>query len=94
MQEQNKKIDSLQVEILKMKEEFERISKAIRSPLTTTTESISSVTTPSIEEVSIQKQLELPEIEKIKEKSPIGFSDKSQDDKDQLLKALKVIDEL
>ena len=95
IQEQNKKIDNLQVEIIKMKEDFEIISKAIRSPLTTTKESMSSVITPSIEEVSIQKEQPLPEIEKIQEKSPItALSDKSQDDKDQLLKALKVIDEL
>ena len=95
IQEQNKKIDSLQVEIIKMKEEFERISKAIRSPLTITKESMSQVTTSSTEEASTQKELPLPVVEKIQEKSPIiGLSDKSQDDKDQLLEALKVIDEL
>lgn len=95
IQEQNKKIDSLQVEIIKIKEEFERISKTIRSPLSITKERMSSVSTPSSEDVSIQKELQVPVIEKVQEKSPlIVLSDKSQDDKDQLLKALKVIDEL
>ncbi|MFW9903101.1 MAG: hypothetical protein ACFFFH_02100 [Candidatus Thorarchaeota archaeon] len=95
IQEQNKKIDTLQVEIIKMKEEFERISKAIGSPLTITQESTNLVTAPSTEDESIQKELQLPRVEKVQEKSPIiGISERSQDDKDQLLKALKVIDEL
>ncbi|MFX1504557.1 MAG: hypothetical protein ACFFDC_00435 [Promethearchaeota archaeon] len=95
IQEQNKKIDSLQVEIIKIKEEFERISKAIGSPLSITKERMSPVTTPSTEDISIQKELQVPAIGKIQEKSPLRvLSDKSQEDKDQLLKALKVIDEL
>ncbi|MFX0088184.1 MAG: hypothetical protein ACFFAU_21195, partial [Candidatus Hodarchaeota archaeon] len=66
-----------------------------RSPLSITKERMSSVSTPSSEDVSIQKELQVPVIEKVQEKSPlIVLSDKSQDDKDQLLKALKVIDEL
>jgi hypothetical protein len=95
IQEQNKKIDSIQVEIIKIKEQLERISRLGISPLTHTQESISPVTTPSTQYQSFQKEIQLPEIEKLQEKSPrISLSEKSPDDKEQLLKALKVIDEL
>ena len=88
IQEQNKKIDNIQVEIIKMKEQLERIS---RPGVSHTKESISPVTTLSTQEDSFQKEIKLSEIEK----SPaISLSERSQDDKKQLLQALKVIDEL
>ncbi|MFX0122921.1 MAG: hypothetical protein ACFFAE_04730 [Candidatus Hodarchaeota archaeon] len=95
IQEQNKNIESLQLEILKIKEQLERITGPSTSPFLQTKENISSVTTPSIQHQPFQKEAQLPEIEKLHEKSPIiSLSEKSQDDKEQLLKALKVIDEL
>lgn len=95
IQEQNKKIDSIQVEIVKIKENLGRISRPGVSPFTPTKESISPVTTPSIQPKSFQKEIQLPEIKKLQEKSPtISFSEKSPDNKEQLLKALKVIDDL
>ncbi len=82
IQEQNKKIDNIQVEIIKIKEQLERISRPGVSQFPHTKESISPVTTLSTQEESFQKEIKLPEIEK------------SQSDKEKLLQALKVIDEL
>lgn len=91
IQEQNKKIDSLQVEIIKIKEQLEKISKASAPSVAITKDNIIPVTTSSTQEISFQKDLQLSGKEKFQ---PISLSDKSSDDKEQLLKALKIIDEL
>ena len=91
IQEQNKKIDSLQVEIIKIKEQIERISKASVSSEAITKDNIIPVTTSSTQEISFQKDQHLSEKEKL---PPISLLDKSPDDKEQLLEALKIIDEL
>ncbi|MHA2203847.1 MAG: hypothetical protein ACW991_09170 [Candidatus Hodarchaeales archaeon] len=95
LQEQNKKIDNIQVEIIKIKELLERISRPGVSQVTHTKESISPVTTLYTQEDSFQKEITLPEIEKSQEKLPIiSLPERSQNDKEQLIQALKVIDEL
>ncbi|UCG03605.1 MAG: hypothetical protein JSW11_06375 [Candidatus Heimdallarchaeota archaeon] len=95
IQEQNKKIESLQLEILNIKEKLERIPPLSTSPFPQSEESTSSVIKPSIQPQPFQKEVQIPEIEKFQERSPaIGLTEKSKDDKEQLLKALKVIDEL
>jgi seryl-tRNA synthetase len=95
IQEQNKKIDSLQVEIIKIREQIERISKTTVPLVATTKDNNIPVTISSSQETSFQKDLQLSGKEKIQEKLPLlSFSDKNPDDKEQLLKALKIIDEL
>ena len=95
IQEQNKKIDILQLEIIKIQEQLEKISRPGTSSFSHTQESISSVTTPSTQQQSLQKEAQSPEmIDKLQEPRIISLSEKSTEDKEQLLKALKVIDEL
>ena len=91
IQEQNKKIDSLQVEIIKIKEQLEKISRANIPPSTITKESTISVTTSTTQDKDFQKEFQVTGMEKA---PALSLSEKSTDDKDQLMKALKVIDDL
>ena len=89
IQEQNKKIDSLQVEIIKIKEQLERISNVSAPAVAISKDNIIPVTTSSTQETPLQKDQEL-----LGKLQPVTLFDKSPDEKEQLLKALKIIDEL
>ncbi|UCG90520.1 MAG: hypothetical protein JSU57_01965 [Candidatus Heimdallarchaeota archaeon] len=88
IKEQNQKIDSLQEEITKLKEHFKQISKPSISSIPDKKSDLVASSTPQ------PTLLQKPEtIELIKEKPP-GVLVTTDSDKQELLRALKVIDDL
>ncbi|MFX0014541.1 MAG: hypothetical protein ACFE98_08100 [Candidatus Hermodarchaeota archaeon] len=83
IQEQNRKIEKLQEEIAKIKENLDKISASKVSPLK---EDIDQITSSSIQQKQLQKQPQILEMTQLRKKT--------SDDKEKLLKALKIIDEL
>ena len=88
IKEQNQKIDSLQEEIIKLKEQFKQASSQGISTILDKEADLVASSTPQ------QPLFQKPEtIELIKEK-PMGVIVATDSDKQELLRALKVIDDL
>ena len=94
IQEQNKKIDNLQEEIVKIREAFERITIPSVSMSPQPKESSDQVTTSSDQLQPFQSRLQITEKNEFKKEKPVSVLTEKTTDKEELLRALKIIDDL
>ncbi|MHA2243426.1 MAG: hypothetical protein ACXADY_00500 [Candidatus Hodarchaeales archaeon] len=94
IREQNIKIDKLQEEISKINEQLERTAIPSTSPFPQPEKTPDPVSSAPPQYQTFQEKPQMPELtELLKEKSTIGPVEKDSE-KEKLLKALKVIDDL